>query len=113
MLDEIAGYVPTHIRESRKNSKLVDKDGFITIFRGNGLKSTKAMSWTTDLKTAKFFAYRYDDDGYVVNGKVHVDDVIFIFDEDYGEDCKDSEKEILVVAGSVKNRKRIKTSKEK
>lgn len=117
---EIQNYIPSRIKENRNGSNLVDKDGFITILRGQGSESThskKAMSWTTDMKTAKFFAYRFDNDGYVVKGKVHIDDVIFIYDEEYGEDYEDykgdPEKEILVVPGSVIDIKRIKDPKAK
>lgn len=116
IVNTITDYIPNNIREHRKFNKLVDKDGYITVLRGNGSESTEAneaMSWTTDLKTAKFFAYRYGDDGYVVKGKVHVNDVILIYDEEYAqdEDYKDTEKEILVIPGSVKNIRKIKTSK--
>lgn len=119
ILMEIKNYIPSSIKESRKCSNLVDKDGFITILRGQGSESTdpkEAMSWTTDMKTAKFFAYRFDNYGYVVKGKVHIDDVIFIYDEEYGEDdedYKDPEKEILVVSRSVIDIKRIKAPKAK
>jgi hypothetical protein len=118
IINEIADYIPNNITESRKVSKLVDKDGYITVIRGNTSESTEAneaMSWTTDLKTAKFFAYRYNSNGYVVKGKVHVNNVIMIYDEEYSEDAnyKDPEKEILVVPGSVKDIKKIKTSKGK
>ena len=116
MLLDIMNHVPQDITDKRHQSKIVDKEGYIEVIRGQGSESTdpkEAMSWTTDLKTAKFFAYRYDNDGYVVKGKVHIDDIIFIFDEEYGEDYKDPEKEILIVPGSVKDIKKIKTSKGK
>jgi hypothetical protein len=119
IISEIRNYVPNYFRETRKSSELIDKDGYISIFRGNGSKSTQAnvaMSWSTDLKTAKFFAYRYDNDGHVVKGKVHINDVIMIYDKEYcqeDEDYKDPEKEILVVPGSVKGVKKVKTSKGK
>lgn len=58
----------------------------------------------------------YNDNGYVVKGKFHSNDVIMIVDEEFGEDdvgYKDPEKEILVAPGSAKEIKKIKTSKEK
>lgn len=116
ILLDIMNHVPQDIIDKRKQSKLFNKDGYIEILRGQGSESTdlkEAMSWTTDLKTAKFFAYRYDKNGYVSKGKVHINDVIFIFDEEYDEDYKDPEKEILVAPGSVMEIKRIKTSKGK
>lgn len=119
LLKDIINHVPQNIIEKRLGSKLIDKDGFIEVLRGQGSESTepkKAMSWTTDLKTAKFFAYRYNSNGYVVKGKVHVTDVIMIVDEEFSEDdenYKDPEKEIIVAPRSVKDIKKIKTSKDK
>lgn len=54
----------------KKIAKLND-DGTITVYRGEGSKSTKGgMSWTLQRKTAKFFADRFDSHGKIVTKKI-------------------------------------------
>ncbi|WCK57498.1 hypothetical protein PP175_25875 (plasmid) [Aneurinibacillus sp. Ricciae_BoGa-3] len=78
--------------KSFKRKLKSDSDGFITVFRGEGSRSTPyrdAYSWTTNQKVANFFANRFDTNGMVYQGKVHIDDVI-----DYIDDR--NEQEILI-----------------
>lgn len=83
-----------------------DEKGYVTVYRGESSESTpykKALSWTTDLDTAIFFANRWKVLGAVgkVNqGKVHIDNIIC-----YIEDRK--EKEVIVMRGSVEDVKQI------
>jgi hypothetical protein len=83
--------------------KEVDKDGFITVYRGVGSKSTppdKAYSWTIDIGTAAFFASRFSEAGDIYTGKVHIKDVIAYIDSR-------NEKEILALPGKVKEIKKM------
>lgn len=109
-IKEIFTLIPKEIIESRKNSKLIDDDGYIKIYRGICSKSSRgnrALSWTSDIEIAKWFATRFNKKGKVLSGKIHINDIIFIFGEemkciDDGEDeYKDSEKEILVIPEKV------------
>ena len=73
-------------------------DDIITVYRGEASKSTpyqKAISWTTDLNRAFFFAgWRGCDGSRVVTGKVRRRDVLeYIPDRD--------ESELLVLPGKV------------
>lgn len=75
----------------------VDNEGYITVFRGEGSKSSRieeAHSWTTDENTAKFFANRFDKIGKIYQGKVRIENVI-----DFIEDRQESE--ILVLPENV------------
>lgn len=83
-LNEILKYKP--------KIDLSDLDDEIIIYRGEGLKSNKkekALSWTTDIKVARFFANRFNNNGRVYKGKVKKENIIdFLRDR--------SESEILV-----------------
>lgn len=81
----------------------IDEDGFITVYRGVGSKSTppeKAYSWTIDIGTAAFFASRFSEAGDIYTGKVHIKDVIAYIDSR-------NEKEILALPGKVKEIKKM------
>lgn len=57
----------------------MDKDGFVTIYRGVSSKSTpldQAYSWTTQINTAVRFATRFSEIGKVYTAKVHIDDIV-------------------------------------
>lgn len=78
-------------------------DEIVTIYRGEGSKSNtydKAYSWTTQLKTAKFFANRFNSDGVIYQAKVNKKDII-----DYLEGR--GEAEILVMPNKVYDIERI------
>lgn len=88
-----------------------DCTGDINTYRGVGFKSSKgsrAISWTTNTKITKWFANRFNHVGKIINGKIHICDSIFIFDEEIkyfsdGEEnyYEDKEKEIIVVPEKV------------
>lgn len=87
------------------NEELIDKlnpvNGYVTIYRGEGTKSTpidRAYSWTTNLNTALFFANRfYQSKGSkIFKAKVHIDDII-AYIEDRDED------EVLVLYEDLKD----------
>lgn len=70
-LNEILKYKP--------KIDLSDLDDEIIIYRGEGLKSNKkekALSWTTDIKVARFFANRFNNNGRVYKGKVKKENII-------------------------------------
>lgn len=79
---EIHKFEPKELLEKRRNSSLADCDGYINIYRGVGSKSSKgskAISWTTDKEIAKWFANRFNRVWKVISGKIHIDDVVFIY----------------------------------
>lgn len=110
-LHEIANTVPKNIIEKRSKYDIV-KDGVVTVYRGEeSLSSTgeMAISWTTDIDTAKFFASRFKDNGKLLSGKVNINDIIIMYDreprleldEEDNSNIGDTEKEVLVKPNSV------------
>lgn len=78
-------------------------DNVVTIYRGEGSKSThysEAYSWTTQLKTAKFFANRFNSNGAIYQAKVNKKDIL-----DYLEGR--GEAEVLVMPEKVYDIERI------
>lgn len=69
-----------------------DEDGYIKIYRGEGLKSTdieNARSWTWDISVALKFANRFSQgSGILHTAKVHVNDILLCIGG--------NEKEVLV-----------------
>lgn len=83
-----------------------------------GLSSTgdKAISWTTNINTAKFFTTRFKDNGRLLTGKVYIKDIIIMYDreprceKDEEGNINDSEEEVLVkpyiiMVDNVKNKR--------
>lgn len=103
-IKNIVSMIPKHIIDKRKNYSIV-KNEYVNVYRGQeSLSSTGegAISWTTDIKIAKFFASRFEKNGLILSGRVHIKNIIAIFDKEYYEDGdSDSEKEILVCPNSV------------
>lgn len=69
----------------------------LTIYRGETDKSTpypQAISWTTDKKTAQFFATRYDSQGWIYTAKVEKEDVLAFMETS-------KEKEVLVTSDKL------------
>lgn len=58
----------------------LDKDGFLTVYRGESSKSKsykrEAISWTTSLDKAIWFSNRFSDKGTVYRARVHIDNVL-------------------------------------
>lgn len=79
-------------------TKLKTDDGYVSIYRGIGNKSTnidKAYSWTLNLSTAIFFASRFDITSPIIyEAKIHIDDIV-----DYIKDR--GEAEILLLPESL------------
>lgn len=58
------------MQDFKKEAKL-NRDGTVTVYRGEGSKSTKnGMSWSLSRKTAKFFADRFGSGGKVITRKI-------------------------------------------
>lgn len=78
----------------------IDDNGYVTIYRGVGSKSSKlekSLSWTTNLCVAiKFMVYAKRIDGDIYTAKVHIDDII-----DYIDDR--DEFEVLVKYNTLKD----------
>jgi len=110
----IATMIPKHLIDKRKGYDIV-KNEYVNVYRGQeSLSSTGegALSWTTDLKTAKFFASRFEGKGLILSGRVHIKNIIAIFNKEFYKDGKsDPEKEILVCPNTVIDIKVSKYSK--
>lgn len=73
--------------QSFKKEAKLNPDGTLTVYRGEGSKSTKGgMSWTLKRKTAKFFADRFGSGGKVLTRKIDPKQVL-----DYLQDRGESE----------------------
>lgn len=73
----------------------------ITVYRGTCLQSTtKAMSWTTDVNKARWFAERFGDNGKVYEAQINKKD-IFAYFADSGE------KEIVLNYKKLENIREI------
>lgn len=69
-------------------------DGYITIYRGLGRKSTDieiAKSWTLDKEVARKFATRFMDEGEVYQAQVKVENILAYFGEKESEVLVDYE----------------------
>lgn len=82
LIDEFLSLLKSYndSRNWEKELKPFVKNGYITVYRGEEDKSTraeKAISWTTSFKTAIFFASRYTVEGRLIKGKVKLEDVLF------------------------------------
>ena len=52
----------------------------LTVYRGiRGRGSLKALSWTTDIEQAEWFAKRWDKNGKVYSAKIGKNDVFAVF----------------------------------
>ncbi|UZT06196.1 hypothetical protein ONV75_16575 [Clostridium sp. LQ25] len=106
VIEEIQNMVPEELVKKRIESKLVDEDGYIKIYRGvcsESSRGKKAISWTRDYEIAKDFATRFSKKGTILSGKIHINDILFIYEEEMwyiegeeDEDYEDVEKEILL-----------------
>jgi hypothetical protein len=103
-IKDIAATVPEHLIDKRKNYSIV-RNEHVRVYRGQESCSSigeGAISWTTDIKIAKFFASRFEGKGSILSGRVHIKNIIAIFDEEYYDDGEsDPEKEILVCPNTV------------
>lgn len=80
-----------------------DNDEYIEIYRGQGDKSLPhniALSWTTNIKVAKFFADRFNSNGNILKGKILKKDIITFIDDR-------EENEVVVMPNKVFNVKAI------
>ena len=62
-----------------KNRRAPIEDEVLTIYRGEGEKSTpinKALSWTTCINVALFFANRFDSNGKVYRAKIRKENIL-------------------------------------
>jgi hypothetical protein len=92
MLEEIFSLADNQrVLASLREKGAIDKDGYVTIYRGEGKRSTpleKAYSWTLSLQIAQKFAHHFEV-GNVYRGKVKAEKII-----DY--DNERNEEEVLV-----------------
>ena len=73
--------------EQKQYSALPEK---ITVYRGiRGRGTLKALSWTTDIEQAEWFAKRWDKKGKVYSATVRKEDVLAYF-------CSRNEAEVVV-----------------
>lgn len=83
--------------EERK--RLSELDENITVYRGvtsYNAKNVKALSWTTDIKKAEWFAHRFNEAGTIYKAEINKDKVLAYFT------CR-GESEIIVNPKHLKN----------
>lgn len=69
-----------------------------TVYRGVGRgRNPEGMSWTDNLDSAKWFASRFGDDGYVIRGIVNRSDVLAYF-------SRRNECEVVIPSDAVKEK---------
>lgn len=71
-----------NIYKHNDKEKKLFSDDIIFIYRGEGSKSTpytRAYSWTINLKIAKKFANRFDNNGKIYKGKIKQNDILDVF----------------------------------
>ena len=69
-----------------------------TVYRGVGSgRNPDGMSWTDNIDSAKWFASRFGDDGYVIRGTVNKSDVIAYF-------SRRNECEVVIPSDAVKEK---------
>jgi len=55
---------------------------YVTLYRGVGIKSKrKGLSWTDDIEIAKWFANRFQSNGYILTAKVHKSKILAYFSD--------------------------------
>lgn len=67
---------PERIERVRELKRLVDEDGMLTVYHGSKKDYTRGFSWTVDEEVAKWFGKRFTGKGFVLRGKVHIDNVV-------------------------------------
>ena len=90
-------------QKQNTEKKLSSLPDIVTIYRGEGSKSTpyeKSFSWTTSYKAACFFACRIPslENSRIITAHINKSDIIEYFPDD-------EEKEVLVPPAAVKDRK--------
>lgn len=98
ILIEALNNVPKKIKDKIAKLKRYDEDGYLTVYRGAESKSTApndAISWTTKKSVAKFFSDRFKTVGEVFVGRVHKENIVYIY--------RDEEAEVLVLPGKVED----------
>ncbi len=90
-------------QKAKTAAKLADLSDRVTIYRGEGSKSTpytKSFSWTTSFRAACFFACRLPsaENSRVISAEIAKSDIIEYFPES-------SEKEVLIPPSAVKGAK--------
>ena len=81
-------------KEERTSLKLLPK--YITVYRGVSNNYREGFSWTTDIEIARYFAYRFNKKGVVIQGTVDKKHVLAYF-------TGRNEREILVHYDDVKS----------
>lgn len=96
-IKELLEYGSKIFAEQRMKGKLVDNQGYITVYRGFGKTDDEiynAIPWSTNIESIFKFSYKFGSEEAIFTGKVHISNVAFIYDEDY-------ENEVLVIPNSV------------
>lgn len=96
-------------RYVKQLAKYADKDGYITIYRGEINGSTpikKAISYTIKREVAERFARGFNQQGIVYRARVHINDVRMFTGE--CEDFAREEWEVVAFYEDIKDIKRIK-----
>lgn len=70
------------LMDGEEREQFDDFDDTITVYRGvtsYNAKNIRALSWTTDYKTAEWFAHRFDEDGTVYEAQISKEHILAFF----------------------------------
>ena len=74
---------PAELMEENERKELEEMDEVITIYRGVtsfNAKKIRSLSWTTEYKTADWFAHRFEEDGAVYEAQIKKAHIFAYFD---------------------------------
>ena len=96
--DESPGDRSKRIERHKKRLEGYLIDGWLMVYRGEhngGIQEGEALSYTLDLEVARWFSTMNGRNGWVTQKRVHVDNVLWVFDENGHKYV--SEAEIIVL----------------
>lgn len=88
---------PDLIMDQNEKNYLNSLPDEVTIYRGTHTKNnSKALSWTDNYDKAKWFANRFDEDGYILQATINKKDIVAFFNAR-------NEDELIVDFNKIKN----------
>lgn len=96
--DESPGDRLKRIQENRLRLKDHLKGDWLLLYRGEhekGIKGDEALSYTLDLEVARWFSTMNGRKGWVIQKQVHIDNILWVFDENGHKYVSEAEVIIL------------------
>lgn len=88
---------PDLIMDQNEKNYLNSLPDEVTIYRGTHTQNnSKALSWTANYDKAKWFANRFDEDGYILQATINKKDIVAFFNVR-------NEDELIVDFNKIKN----------